>query len=118
MFENRVVVEQFGSSSWQISLMGEHDLSTLPQVQNVLEQVFSKGTTIVIDLSGTTFIDSSVIGLLIEGQVRANANPSEELVLVAPPGTPAADVIELAGVRPVLRIYDSRKDAENALGPS
>ncbi len=118
MLENRVVVEQFGSSAWQISLIGEHDLSTVPEVQNALEQVFSKGTTIVIDLSSTTFIDSSMIRLLIGAQMRANANPAEELVLVATPGARAADVIELAGVRPVLRMYDSREAAENALTAS
>jgi anti-sigma B factor antagonist len=117
MLESRVVVDQFGSSSWQISLLGEHDLSTLPQIRNVLDQVFSQGTNIVIDLSDTTFIDSSVIAALIDAQVRANANAGEELVVVAPPGTRAADVIDLAGVRPMLRVYESRPDATDALPP-
>jgi anti-sigma B factor antagonist len=115
MVENRVVVDHLGPSSWQISLWGEHDLSTVPQLENALDEVFSQGTTIVIDLSETTFVDSSVIGALIDAQVRANGNAGEELVVVAPPGSRAAEVIELAGVRPVLRVYNSRADAENAL---
>jgi anti-anti-sigma factor len=115
MVENRVVVDQFGPSSWHISLQGEHDLSTVPQLENVLGQVFAQGTNNVIDLSETTFVDSSVIGALIDAQVRANDSAGEELVVVAPPGSRAAEVIELAGVRPVLRVYNSRADAENAL---
>ena len=86
MVESQVILEQRGSSLWRISLLGEHDLSTLPQLQNALDDVFSKGTTIVIDLSDTTFIDSSVIRTLIQAQARANATAGEELVLVAPPG--------------------------------
>ena len=115
MVENQVTVEQRKDSSWLIALAGEHDLSTMPVLEAAVEQVFAQGTTILVDLSDTAFIDSTTLGTLIRAQQRADTNPGERLVLVAPPDSAAERIIDVTGTRSMLRIYDTRAKADEAL---
>jgi len=115
MVEDNVVVEQYAHASWRITFTGEHDMSTVPAIRQALDEVFGYGTNILLDFSEATFIDSSVLGQLVEAQRRADANTDERLVLAVPPASPPALVIDLTGMREVLRIYDSRDEAAEAL---
>jgi anti-sigma B factor antagonist len=115
MVDNQVVVEQYGDASWRITFTGEHDLSTVPAIRQALDEVFGHGTNILLDFSEASFIDSSVLGQLVEAQRRVEEADDERLVLAVPPGSPAALVIDLTGMRRVLRIYDSRDEAAEAL---
>ena len=71
----RIVVDKLGSSLWVVELGGEHDLATVGKLHTTLETIFAQGTTVVLDLSSTTFIDSSILGELVSAQQRADANP-------------------------------------------
>jgi anti-sigma B factor antagonist len=115
MVENQVVVEQYGYESWRITFTGEHDLSTVPAIRRALDEVFGHGTNVLLDFSEATFIDSSVLGQLVNAQRRAEENGHERVVLAVPPASPAALVIDLTGMRKVLQIYDSREEAAEAL---
>ena len=115
MVENKVVVEQYAHASWRITFTGEHDISTVPAIRQALDEVFGHGTNILLDFSEATFIDSSVLSQLVKAQRRADANADERLVLAVPPASPPALVIDLTGMREVLRIYDSRDEAAEAL---
>ena len=115
MVENKVVVEQYAHASWRITFTGEHDISTVPAIRQALDEVFGYGTNILLDFSETTFIDSSVLSQLVEAQRRADTNADERLVLAVLPASPPALVIDLTGMREVLRIYDSRDEAAEAL---
>ena len=44
-----------------VALVGEHDVSTRHSVLAALEWVIAPGTTVIVDLSTTEFIDSSVL---------------------------------------------------------
>src|SRR3954451_16789474 len=72
---------QLGESLWLLTLRGEHDLSTVPDLEAAFARVESSGTTAVIDVTRVTFVDSSVIGLLIREHKRG-----ENLLVVAPTG--------------------------------
>jgi anti-anti-sigma factor len=87
----------------------------VPAIREALDQVFGHGTNILLDFSEATFIDSSVLGQLAEAQRRVDENADERLVLAVPPASPAALVIDLTGMRRVLRVYDSRDEAAEAL---
>ncbi len=74
-----------------VSLDGELDMSTSPQVRNVLLPLFkSNPRHIIVDLSGVPYVDSSGIATFVEGlqfsrkgEVRfslAGATPSVEAV--------------------------------------
>jgi hypothetical protein len=60
----------FGSDAPQgaLELHGEHDLSTANKLDAVLVEVARSATTLVVDLSTTSFIDSIIIGRLARFQ--------------------------------------------------
>lgn len=112
-----IAVDHLGGDRWVIALRGEHDLSTIPRVQTALNRVFETGTCLVIDLTQTTFIDSSVIRTLLAAHQRALTINGEALAIVAPPNSFAARVIDLVGLHNHLPIYQTKDTALQAITP-
>jgi len=80
-----------------LSVEGEVDLATAPQLGAAIDAALTSGVReVCVDLSETTFMDSSGLHVLVEATHRA-AEVGCELTLVCPPG-PVARVIELSGV--------------------
>jgi anti-sigma B factor antagonist len=95
-----------------ISLRGEHDLATTPRIQEAYDA--ARGDQrIVFDLTEATFIDSSVIGILL-GAARQGA----PVAVVAPTGGPPARLIAVLGVDGVVSAYETRDDALRATSGS
>jgi anti-sigma B factor antagonist len=68
-----------------LSLAGELDLSQVPAAEKTLRSVEgSQPSTLVVDLSGLTFIDSSGLRLVLEADQRARRN-GRRLVLIEGP---------------------------------
>ena len=66
-----VTTEQVGDSTFVIALTGEVDLYTAPEFKQQLLDTIAKGAkNVVVDLSGTTFIDSTTLGVLVGGVKR------------------------------------------------
>jgi anti-sigma B factor antagonist len=107
----RIGVDKLGSSLWVVALGGEHDLASVGKLHTTLAAIFAQGTAVVIDLSATTFIDSSILGELVAAQRRADANPSEHLAIVAPQGGVAARLIALVGFGHLFKLFETRADA-------
>jgi anti-sigma B factor antagonist len=64
--------EQVEGATVRLSITGELDLSTVPVLaQQVDEQLRQNPTTLTLDLSALTFMDSSGLRLLIELDERA-----------------------------------------------
>ena len=80
-----------------ICLFGELDLATTDRVDAELRRVEATDAwTIVVDLSGLTFISSTGVQLLVDAEVRSRAD-SQRLTLLR--GSPAVQrVLELCGV--------------------
>ncbi|MDE9367797.1 STAS domain-containing protein [Luteipulveratus sp. YIM 133132] len=88
-----------------VSVRGEVDMATAPDLQQALTQVTAEpGFRVVVDFTGTTFIDSSGIGALI-GVHRSVAAGSGRLRLVVPP-SPVRKVFELTRLTEVFEISD------------
>lgn len=68
-----------------ITLVGEHDVSTAPALRDALRQI-PRGRSVVVDLGSCSFVDGSIIGLLLgassrqrrQGDWFAIANASRE----------------------------------------
>lgn len=91
-----------------IELAGEHDLSTHGDVERALMEIGS-GDACIIDLSPTTFIDSSILTVLVQATTREGACAST--VVVAPPGTPAARLFEITQATSVVTVCSSLDEA-------
>jgi anti-sigma B factor antagonist len=88
-----------------ISLFGELDLATVDQVRDQLELAeASDVVSIVVDLSGLTFMDSTGIRLLIEAHERSHADGNRLMLLRG--GASVHRVLEVAGVAEMLPFAD------------
>jgi anti-anti-sigma factor len=91
-----------------IELAGEHDLSTQDDVERALMEIRS-GDACVIDLSPATFIDSSILTVLVQATSRDGA--CSTTIVVAPPGTPAARLFEITQATSVVKVCPSLDEA-------
>jgi anti-sigma B factor antagonist len=94
-----------------IASEGEIDVSSVGAFRNALSEATRAGVDrLVIDLSEVSFIDSSGLGALLEAHNRLRRD-KRQLVVVAPSGTAAAVLLELAGLRGRLSIAETREGA-------
>jgi len=102
---------------WQVlRLQGELDLAVGSELQGDVIRLLPAGEarTIAIDLSGVTFIDSTVIGILAMAHKRA-ARSGGHLALVGATGR-IVRVLDLTGLSTVLDVRPSLADLDSG-GP-
>jgi anti-sigma B factor antagonist len=88
-----------------IALTGELDLATAPGLEQELLRVeATDAASIVVDLSGLTFMDSTGIRLMVAANARSRAD-SNRLVLLRGPHA-VQRVFELTGVADLLPFAD------------
>jgi anti-anti-sigma factor len=95
-----------------LSVAGEVDISTAGDLQSAIEMAGTRAFEIWLDLSATTFMDSSGIHVLTECRARL-AEANRRLVLVCPEG-PVHRVLTLTGFDRILEIHASRSAANYA----
>jgi anti-sigma B factor antagonist len=94
-----------------VTISGEHDLSTAPKLRRRLDSLLDDGTTTVVDLSPATFVDSSVLGVILDGRRRA-AEADVGFAVFHSEGADAVDrVLEVTGLRAELPVYARRDEA-------
>jgi len=98
--DSRIDVES-RTGVWLLSLHGEHDIATQPSLREQLGHVRAAGGPIVVDLSAAGFIDSTIVGALLE---CAEAGP--EIQVIAPPGSAARRLIDLVRLADALPVRD------------
>jgi len=98
--DSRIDVES-RAGVWLLSLHGEHDIATQPSLREQLGHVRAAGGRIVVDLSGAGFVDSAIIGALLEGAEAGSA-----VSVVAPPGSVARRLADLVRLADALPVYD------------
>jgi anti-sigma B factor antagonist len=67
-------LEQIGEGSVRVRVRGELDLSTSPALGETLGHEITDGKSVVVDLSGVTFIDGSALNTLIRALLLCEAN--------------------------------------------
>ncbi len=78
-----------------VALFGELDAATSDGLADAI--VGAAGSTVVVDLSGLTFMDSSGIGALVVAKKRIVANGLGQLVLTRP-GAAVSRVLDIVGL--------------------
>ena len=96
---NRIDVERGDAAAAVVRLGGEHDLSSAAQLNQALGELIAEQRSVVVDLTGTTFVDSSILAALLEARERS-AEAGLELGLWMPDATEPAvrRVVELTGL--------------------
>ena len=94
-----------------VTISGEHDLSTAPNLRRRLDSLLDEGTATVVDLSPATFIDSSILGVILDSRRRA-AEAKIGFAVVHANGADAVDrVLEVTGLRTELPVHARREEA-------
>ena len=97
-----------------IAVGGEIDLFTAPEMKAALLGAIDAGKTrIVVDLSRTTFLDSTALGVLI-GAIKRLRSRDGALTIVNTEST-IAKTFEITGLDQIFTITDTREAAIAAL---
>jgi anti-anti-sigma factor len=94
-----------------LSVVGEVDIITAARLRAAVDTAASRAFEIWVDLTETTFMDSS--GLHALSEARARLTESFRLVLICPEG-PILRVLTLTGFDRVFDIHASRSAANYA----
>jgi anti-anti-sigma factor len=98
-----------------VSLRGDHDLASASQVSDAIRAIDGN---VLVDLSGCTFIDSTVIGVIFARNQELEGS-GQFLEIVAPrENTRIARTLELVRMRDVIVVHDARPglDLEDSTG--
>jgi anti-sigma B factor antagonist len=93
-----------------IDLAGEVDLYTAPQLKQELLRVIDEGATfVIVDLTETTFIDSTTLGVLLGGVKRVR--PLGGSVVLVCSDRNIRKIFEITLLDRVFTIVDTRDEA-------
>ena len=112
-----VETEQIGPDAYVVSLTGEVDLYTAPEFKQQLLDVIGRGAKdVIVDFTGTTFIDSTTLGVLVGGVKRLRPGGGQ-LSLVCSDRN-ITKIFEITGLDRVFTIYATRAEAVEKQGAS
>ena len=107
--------EQLSDGAYVISLAGAVDLYTAPEFKQQLLEVIAQGAKeVIVDLSSTTFIDSTTLGVLVGGVKRLR--PNEGRLSLVCSDRNITKIFEITGLDRVFDIYGDREAAMASLG--
>jgi anti-sigma B factor antagonist len=88
-----------------VAVVGEIDVATAPQLRDCLHRVIAQRSTVVVDLLGVTFLDSTALGVLVGALKRCRELGGELHVVVA--DARIMKIFEITGLTKVFPIADS-----------
>ena len=97
-----------------IALSGEVDLYTAPRLKEELVGAIEGGATnVVVDMTDTTFIDSTTLGVLVGGLRRLRPNGGELALVVTDRNI--RKIFEITGLDRVFSLHETPEDAVSGL---
>lgn len=111
-----VKVERPSDGLAVIVLEGEHDLGTVADVREAIAGAADAGEAIVIDLGATTFVDSSILGVVLEARRAAQEDHRGFAVGCDGAAEAVRRVLEVTGLKDELPVYPDRATAIESLG--
>jgi anti-sigma B factor antagonist len=106
----KIDTEQVGNGRYVISLGGEVDLYTAPELKSqMLELIGNGATSVVVDFTETTFIDSTTLGVLVSGVKRLREKGGTLSIVCSDRNI--TKIFEITGLDRVFTIYPTRAEA-------
>ena len=97
-----------------VEVAGEIDLFTAPELKAAISEGLDAGSEkVVIDLTKTTFLDSTALGVLIGTVKRLRDNDGSMTIVNSDQNI--AKTFEITGLDQILQIYPTRDQAVAAL---
>ena len=94
----------------KVSVAGELDVSTVPAFNKQLSELRnSSATTLKLDLSGTTFMDSTGLSAVLVAEMHARMRGQRFVVVAGPPHV--HELFKLTGVDNFLEVVEPEADS-------
>lgn len=93
-------------------LLGEHDMATAPDAARRAGEIVREPGVVglVVDLAGTTYLDSSILNLLVRLR-RELEREGRPIAMHAPSDSRAWRIVRLAGLPEVVPLVETREAA-------
>src|SRR3954462_6611128 len=112
MDPNPIVRDESPGDVVIVVVEGEHDIYTAPTLRERLEEALGRGGGIVVDLTAATFVDSSVLGALLDSRRRALEAAQGFVVCIGDTVEPGVQrILDITGLVPVLPVLQGREEA-------
>jgi anti-anti-sigma factor len=99
-----------------ISVRGELDLSTAPDLEGPLEEALASGEgSLLIDLSQCEFIDSTGIALIVRAWQRLHSGENGRALVICSQNDQVRRVLEITGLELSIPVHLTRDEALAAL---
>jgi anti-sigma B factor antagonist len=109
---NRIEVDHTDDGVVVVVVAGEHDVHTAPSLRERIEAVVQEKTPLVVDLTPATFIDSSILRVLLEARRRAQEEGLGFAVSLGDDQAPGVRrILEVTGLIPVFPVLSARAEA-------
>ncbi len=99
-----------------VSVFGELDQATAPELRAALATAFDDGMPVLVNLSDCEFIDSTGLSLLIEAKRKLAED--DRGFGVCCPDADVRRLLELTGIDDAVGLFDTRDEAAAALSGS
>ena len=112
---NAIVLDDTAGDVIVVVVEGEHDIYTAPTLRERLEDALGRGGGVVVDLTAATFVDSSILGALLDARRRAQDQGQGFVVSVGAEVEPGVQrILDITGLVPVLPVVNRRDEAIEA----
>jgi anti-sigma B factor antagonist len=102
--------EQLGTSGALITVSGELDIATAPELRDRLTSAIDRGATgVVVDLRAVTFMDSVAMAAILH--VRTQLGKRGRMAIVLGDDSYTKLVFEIAGLPRCLELFETRDEA-------
>jgi anti-sigma B factor antagonist len=90
-----------------VALRGEHEAYTADKLARRMDGLIDEGVSVVVDLQAATFIDSTVVGVLLSAARRAAERQlGFQLLLGDETGWPVRRLLEVTGLATQFDVVD------------
>ena len=114
MGQGEIAIDHATGGVAVITFSGEHDLNTAPELRERLSEAIEAGNPVVVDLSGAAFIDSSIIGAVLDARRDAQERGLGFAVALYDGAQPVERVLEVTNLTTTLPVHPSREQAVDA----
>jgi anti-sigma B factor antagonist len=120
---NRIELDRNNNGVVVVVVTGEHDVYTAPSLRDQIQSVIEEKAPFVIDLTPATFVDSSILRVLLEARRQAEESGLGFAVALGNGEGPGVRrILEVTGLMNVFPVLANREEAlqtaKSAAAPS
>jgi anti-sigma B factor antagonist len=109
---NRVELDRSNDGVVVVLVIGEHDVYTAPSLRDQIQAVIEEKAPFIVDLTPATFVDSSILRVLLEARRQAEEHGlGFAIALGDGEGPGVRRILEVTGLMSVFPVLADREEA-------